>query len=126
MSSCARCGRDLSSLPSDLAFCPYCGASIKRITLCPNCGRDLTTIPSDIKTCPYCGKPLTERPALAQPDMKTGGSKLVVLGVILFIIGILNLFLVAPLSLLMFAIGGILIVLGLRGAFEKLERKVSS
>lgn len=125
MSSCASCGRDLSSLPSDLAFCPYCGTSIKRITQCPNCGRDLTNIPSDIKTCPYCGKPLIERPTVAQRDIKTGRWKLVALGVILFIIGILNLFLVAPLSLLMFAIGGILIVLGLRGAFEKLERKVS-
>lgn len=61
MSSCASCGRDLSSLPSDLAFCPYCGTSIKRITQCPNCGRDLTNIPSDIKTCPYCGKPLIEK-----------------------------------------------------------------
>jgi DNA-directed RNA polymerase subunit RPC12/RpoP len=52
---CARCGRDLSKLPEDIALCPYCGEKLLQRT-CLGCGRDLSQLPTDIRDCPYCGR----------------------------------------------------------------------
>ncbi|MEM2175548.1 MAG: hypothetical protein QXI58_08030 [Candidatus Micrarchaeia archaeon] len=29
------------------------------LRICPGCGRDISSFPSDIKRCPYCGKELS-------------------------------------------------------------------
>jgi len=28
------------------------------LRICPGCGRDISSFPSDIKRCPYCGREL--------------------------------------------------------------------
>lgn len=53
--TCPHCRRDLSTLPKDIAVCPYCGGKLAQ-RICPSCGRDLSQLPADIKSCPYCGK----------------------------------------------------------------------
>ena len=125
LSSCAKCGRDLTNLPGDIAICPYCGVPLKRETTCPNCGKDLSALPNDITACPYCSTPLRKLKPVAQIKAKKGRGKYVLGGVLLIVPAIITLFLIPPLSLLLFGLAGVLIVLGFRGFLEKLEERFS-
>jgi RNA polymerase subunit RPABC4/transcription elongation factor Spt4 len=51
--ACPQCGRQV---PSDAAFCPYCGYRLQPAAKkCPNCGKD---VPADAAFCPFCGAKL--------------------------------------------------------------------
>jgi hypothetical protein len=117
MSSCSKCGKDLSNLPKDITTCPYCGAPLKKEMKCSNCEKDLSTFPQDIAICPYCGTPLKKA---AQTKAKKGRWRYVFSGVLLLIPAVIMLFLIPPLTLLFLGLAAVLILFGLRGLFEKL------
>jgi hypothetical protein len=62
---------------------------------------------------------------VAQIKAKKGRGKYVLGGVLLIVPAIITLFLIPPLSLLLFGLAGVLIVLGFRGFLEKLEERFS-
>jgi len=63
---CPCCDRDLSTLPRDIAVCPYCGGKLDQ-RICAGCGKDLSAFPVDIKACPYCGKAVSASEVEAAP-----------------------------------------------------------
>jgi len=65
--TCPHCRRDLSTLPKDIAVCPYCGGKLAQ-RICPSCGRDLSQLPADIKSCPYCGRAVYPKEVEAKPE----------------------------------------------------------
>ena len=124
MSSCRSCGRDLSGLPRDIKVCPYCGTPIEKENRCPRCGKDLSTFPGDITVCPYCSSPLKREKVVIEVGARKRRGMYILGGVLLLIPGTIMLFLIPPLSLLLFGVAAVLVVLGFRGVFEKLGEKL--
>jgi hypothetical protein len=59
---CTTCGAE--NLKDDFAFCPYCGAGLKKPFCCSSCGRE---VEPTAKFCPECGTPLHRAPTGKPP-----------------------------------------------------------
>ena len=123
MSSCAKCGKDLSNFPADITVCPYCSTPIEKVRKCPHCGKDLSTLPNKIVVCPFCGNPLKKKVKGRREGIFLFlGVLLISLTMLLMVMGAFG----GPIAVLLLALGVTFILLSFIGQFRRIAEKTVS